>query len=159
MSFYLNIVCKNIVCDVGLTFNLFKSLTSLNFRSAISVTRWRQQTNQCLKMLRRWTHSAKRKDLLVRNLLNGSRSNLEYWDLKNRNLESRTRIWDHIILYKQIRKKMFLFCLGWFPASAKDNLNVEESSKFLVQKIIENDKWSAHGARWYFILVAFTKKI
>ena len=36
---------------------------------------------------------------------------------------------------------------GWFFASAKDNINIEESSKYLVQKIIDNDKWSAHGAR------------
>lgn len=36
---------------------------------------------------------------------------------------------------------------GWYFASAKDNINIEESARFLVQKIIENDKWSAHGAR------------
>ena len=33
---------------------------------------------------------------------------------------------------------------GWFPTSAKDNTNVEESAEFLVQKIIDNDKWSRH---------------
>jgi hypothetical protein len=37
--------------------------------------------------------------------------------------------------------------LGWFFSSAKDNINVEDAAKFLVQKIIDNDKWSAHGAR------------
>eukprot|EP00093_Oithona_nana_P008150 08150.XXX_65431_64302_1 [CDS] Oithona nana genome sequencing. len=31
---------------------------------------------------------------------------------------------------------------GWFPTSAKDNTNVEESAEYLVQKIIDNDKWS-----------------
>jgi Ras-related protein Rab-32 len=34
---------------------------------------------------------------------------------------------------------------GWFSTSAKDNTNVEEASRFLVQKIIENDKWAAHS--------------
>ena len=33
---------------------------------------------------------------------------------------------------------------GWFLTSAKDNTNVEESAEFLVQKIIDNDKWSRH---------------
>ena len=33
---------------------------------------------------------------------------------------------------------------GWFSTSAKDNTNVEESAQFLVQKIIDNDKWSNH---------------
>jgi Ras-related protein Rab-32 len=33
---------------------------------------------------------------------------------------------------------------GWFPVSAKDNINVEEAAHFLVQKIIDNDKWSLH---------------
>lgn len=29
---------------------------------------------------------------------------------------------------------------GWFETSAKDNLNIEEAAKFLVEKIIENEK-------------------
>ena len=33
---------------------------------------------------------------------------------------------------------------GWFATSAKDNLNIEESAQYLVNKIIDNDKWSNH---------------
>ena len=47
----------------------------------------------------------------------------------------------------KLRGSFPCFILGWFFSSAKDNINVEESSRFLVQKIIDNDKWSAHGAR------------
>ena len=51
-------------------------------------------------------------------------------------------------LYKD-NEGMESFCIdknfaGWFPVSAKDNVNVEEAAKFLVQKIIDNDKWSKH---------------
>ena len=31
---------------------------------------------------------------------------------------------------------------GFFPTSARDNINVEEAAKFLVQKIVDNDKWN-----------------
>lgn len=34
------------------------------------------------------------------------------------------------------------FC-GYFPASAKENINVEEAANYLVQKIVENDRWSS----------------
>ena len=33
---------------------------------------------------------------------------------------------------------------GWFATSAKDNTNIEESAEYLVQKIMDNDKWSNH---------------
>ena len=33
---------------------------------------------------------------------------------------------------------------GFFPTSAKDNINVEEAAHFLLQKIMDNDKWSSH---------------
>ena len=50
------------------------------------------------------------------------------------------------------RSSMNKFCkdkdfAGWFFSSAKDNINVEESARFLIQKIIDNDKWSPRGAR------------
>ena len=35
--------------------------------------------------------------------------------------------------------------ISWFPASAKDNTNVEAACKFLVNRILENDKWTQHG--------------
>ena len=35
------------------------------------------------------------------------------------------------------------FC-GWFPASARDNVNVEEAAQLLIQRILENEKWRQH---------------
>ena len=35
--------------------------------------------------------------------------------------------------------------IGWFAASAKANTNVEDACKFLVDRILENDKWTQHG--------------
>jgi len=34
---------------------------------------------------------------------------------------------------------------GYFPTSAKDNVNVEDASKFLIEKVIENDRWNNDG--------------
>ena len=35
--------------------------------------------------------------------------------------------------------------IGWFATSAKANTNVEDACKFLVNRILENDKWTQHG--------------
>jgi len=35
--------------------------------------------------------------------------------------------------------------IGWFATSAKANTNVEDACKFLVDRILENDKWTQHG--------------
>ena len=48
-----------------------------------------------------------------------------------------------------------MFCkqkgfIGWYPASAKANTNVEEACKYLVGRILENDKWTEHGERMSF---------
>lgn len=45
---------------------------------------------------------------------------------------------------------MSAFCkqrgfIGWFATSAKANTNVEDACKFLVDRILENDKWTQHG--------------
>lgn len=34
---------------------------------------------------------------------------------------------------------------GWFETSAKDNINIDDAAKTLVQKILENDKVQANG--------------
>ena len=56
---------------------------------------------------------------------------------------SEPRFKDNEIMENLAREKGFS---GWFCTSAKDNTNVEEAAQFLVQKIVDNDKWSGRLA-------------
>ena len=34
---------------------------------------------------------------------------------------------------------------GWFNVSARDNVNVEKAADFLIQKILDNEKWKENN--------------